>query len=470
MPMPTIVQTISYGQNTRPHFSVLLRAENEGVVLLDAPHRPMFYDARQFASIWTGNALALCVSEEKCSSLRAHFRRAIWGITFGRAVAITSLIAVTAIGWQVSRHHARFHATSKGPLVQRLTRSIPMFGPLVLLGFLGLFLAWRWEWIADKIEPRPMMSAPRFVDFGSLDAGEHKRQIEITNDGTTPLTISKIQTTCSCVSAEDPGQIPPGEKRRVSLAINPIPGTKFVDLVIWPNGSQAPQTVRLKFVGPIRPVLFPDRFEFSDSANATRSTTARLFFPGDESTESLRLESIDGPTDLATIELQAGASVFRNSFAIPPFNVTGERTIAIKLLPKAMATPGRHHFKLQMKHREVSFTVNLLCDIRPFQAFSMSTNSIVLSSRLDANGMAGTILDFPDDRAFAEYRAVADVPWLRGEVLRAADGRKQLRVLVVDDPRKRVATGVLRVAAIGLPKCHSDIHVCRENTGSNPTR
>jgi hypothetical protein len=111
--------------------------------------------------------------------------------------------------------------------------------------------------IVEKVEPKPEYSAEELkksaevhldnedIDFGKIERGQKvSKEFKIKNTGKTPLTITKVQSACNCISHKlTPETIEPGKHGKLELIYSPYQDGFNKDIVtIFTNDLNNPKT------------------------------------------------------------------------------------------------------------------------------------------------------------------------------------------------------------------------------------
>ena len=87
------------------------------------------------------------------------------------------------------------------------------------------------------------------MNYGTIEQNSNgKRSFVFTNNGKTPITISKIKVSCGCTVATKPEKpILPGETAKIGVkyATNRL-GKFSKTITVTSNASKKPKTLRIK--------------------------------------------------------------------------------------------------------------------------------------------------------------------------------------------------------------------------------
>ncbi len=84
------------------------------------------------------------------------------------------------------------------------------------------------KYIGGGGEGSSLVADPTALELGEVwESDAHRVEVPLTNKGETTITISRFATTCSCSSVEPTSiEIPPGETRRVVMALDLQPSSR----------------------------------------------------------------------------------------------------------------------------------------------------------------------------------------------------------------------------------------------------
>lgn len=131
-----------------------------------------------------------------------------------------------------------------------LKRPIPSLLALLLIGIAGC---------REDGQPRLAVES-QIVQFGVVPKGGKDLEIPLKNDGTAPLEIYEVATSCACTVVKAPKVIQPGEQ--VSLVIRSpshSPGPMASRLWVKSNDPASPHDFFLNWFGESPPKLAPPR-------------------------------------------------------------------------------------------------------------------------------------------------------------------------------------------------------------------
>jgi Protein of unknown function (DUF1573) len=102
-------------------------------------------------------------------------------------------------------------------------------------------------------------------DFGEITQGDKvSHTFGFTNEGTVPLVISRVQTTCGCTVPKWPSQpIPPGEKEEIAVTFNSAGKMGVQNKVITIHSNASEPVFRLT----LKSNVLKKQVESSDSGN-----------------------------------------------------------------------------------------------------------------------------------------------------------------------------------------------------------
>jgi hypothetical protein len=313
LPMPAIVQVHdSRFPDELPHFLVLLRAESDGVWLLDAPLPAYFLPEERFQQSWTGKVMVFAEDEGEASRIRgiAQTPQLIGSATWILLVGGVLLIGYMIIKWL--RRRGPSIISQLVPTAQRLCGqkqgSSPNYlvvGTLSVLFLVGGGFAAILVRHSSKHLGPECAFADSVLELGELKPGGQKVRVSIENKGGKPLDIAEIQSSCSCAVAKHPTSIPPHDSANIDVELNVPPGPGDAYLTVMSNDPRGPKHVSLRWHGKTEPFLNPRWIaESGVRLDQPYERTVYLLYPGGKSALQPQLEAFECANKY--IELQPG--------------------------------------------------------------------------------------------------------------------------------------------------------------------
>jgi hypothetical protein len=309
LPMPAIVHVRDPRRaDNPPHLLVMLRCDAGSVILLDPPMPAYSLSAEQFATVWTGNILVFARGPQEAQRLRGGASRTALALAAILAAFLTGLLALggMVVRWrQVGPSKSpRPSAVNERPGHERVRRilswrRVAMGACLVIVvvgavGLVGAFL---------PRERSPRCTLPDAeIELGELDPGTFQTRVSVRNDGTGPLAISAVRSSCTCASVKAPAQVEAGATSMLDVDLNISRGPQRAVLTIESNDPRGDKKLSLWWHGRSRPVLHPVRV-VADAAPADQpfEKTLKLIYPGGEKAIQPHLERVECDSPHVTV-------------------------------------------------------------------------------------------------------------------------------------------------------------------------
>jgi hypothetical protein len=341
LPLPAIAVLRGAPEGHSDHFTVLLRAEPQGAVIIDAPYSPEFLDWGRFAARWSGQVLVFCHSADEASALDRRLAWHAWLPRFRWPLLGLGVFTVLALGFLGRR--------PVGALIARSRLGAAVGAGLLAVTVVGIII-WqaqpRWLW---PLPPRCVIVDPE-QDLGEFTEPTRKHFLVIRNDGDAPLAVKKVHSNCGCVVSPmaDP-IIAPGETGTLSLELAAAPGPRRVLVTLETNDPARFHTAQLVWSGPSRPTLHPVWIEeTAPDMNQGFTRSVQLFYPGGRNAIKPELVGFEGEglrVDVASNDAEA-EQYFYTGFV--------EKIIGVcemRLTLPAPAEPGLKEIKGTLKFR-----------------------------------------------------------------------------------------------------------------------
>jgi hypothetical protein len=310
LPMPAIVHVRNSRRSGQPpHLLVLLRADAREVVLLDPPAPAYSLPTDDFATAFTGNVLVFPPSAEEA----ARLQRGAWAtVVAPAAVATAACFATLAFGTFILRRRARSFVGL--PAWVRRAAAVVCLAALSLASVAGVVYAvLPRERVARCVIPQSE------VDLGELDPGTFQTHVTVRNDGTAPLRITGVRSSCTCAKAAAPDQIEPGEAGRIVVDLNIGRGPQQARLVVQSDDPAGDIKVTLWWHARSRPVLHPIQNVATAPSDEPYRKTLKILYPGGDKALRPKLVKVecDSPhvsvregEDRPTAKVEAGGRTF----------------------------------------------------------------------------------------------------------------------------------------------------------------
>lgn len=461
LPCPAIVQTVSYHGDPNPHFSVLVSVLPDGVVLLDAPRAPLYFSAKKFAQIWSGRVLLLFPDAGAAARYQESATpggwRELWLSWAARFAWLAFGLGVVTVGVRYAWMRSTTASDPAGPF--RLTfrmRLLILAGTLIGLAALGTawptFTAW---------SPAAQLRFDPWKDVGVLTPGMHEIEFPVHNPGRLPLRVTKVTTTCQCVTVVPPEPVEPGQSRNLTLQVDPPPGPRTVDLVFHSNDPSGPKRLTVQLAGTTRPVLRPEVLYFDcDGSGRPVEQDIRVYFAGGPNLVP-ELGRADCEGGLVTFTPQPGSPATELYGVAPGVNsLVTYATVRATLAPLELTAPRRvmAHLTFKLGGSEYDHVVPVY--MQPKSALEFDQHGIIFQ----ANGTGGIdrnrVVKLRNGRAGQQFVIRQTPDWCRCAIETDAEGNPSLRIELRDPPNGAVTADQVIVADSADPGCRAIVNVC----------
>ena len=257
LPMPAIVHVLDPRRPDRKdHLVVLLKVEENRVVLLDPPAAAYYLPTAKFNEVWTGDVIAFAQGETEAASLMRGAKNALLGQSIVGLAVFLALVTVLMFALRTRR--------CRDFIRQRLRIFALTMLVLLLLG--SVFVIRSFYLRSPTIDgPICILERPK-QDLGILDLGPFHAQILVRNGGTKTLVISSLQFSCTCISSTfEPTSIEAGEIASIPVDVKVGNGPQNAIVIINCNDRIRPHTAQLKWHPRYKPILESSRI-IDDSA------------------------------------------------------------------------------------------------------------------------------------------------------------------------------------------------------------
>lgn len=434
LPMPAIVHVID-GRQAAPqfHLLVILRVDEDRVVLLDPPMPAYYLPNDDFAKVWTGNVLLFPSDQAAVDELTVgawHTRLSQVVLPVGGGVAVVALLLAGVGLVRRDRFVAGWNRTPRW-----VKGGVGVF--LLLLAGAGI--------IAFVATRPPANARCEFVnletELGELDPGTHVVEIKLKNTGDIPLEVTAVQSSCTCASVTAPPSIPPGGTGVLRADLNIGRGPQRTTFVVKSNDPSGDKTIRLLWSGRSRPILHPWNVDVDDAPSDRPSEqVVRLIFPSGD--RALRPQLVGVECDTPGVAVTQGETRMASTeeFIGRRF---GETDLRVTVQPPTNGLPIRTTAKLSIKHGDQTFHLSVPVTVHFRRPDLVPDSRGVLFAGEDRRALvgaertvrvAGTApkLDFPD------------LPtWL------AVDQHREANVIILR----------IRLTAVGDTSGHAIIHL-----------
>jgi hypothetical protein len=308
--MPAIVQMHDPDEPEKaPHFLVLLRAEADSVLLLDPPTPPYFLVNEGFENQWSGKVLVFPNNADEVRQLERQANQAMLLRSISWIWLAAGILALTcALMWLRHGAGGSLRARALLNLLPGILRTYLPKRPLARITALVLLLLGLASVATILLSPGPVPHARLVLDSSVINLGEvpnGTRSIEfaVRNEGQQPLTITEIQSNCSCVVAAPPARIEAGGTAVLHARLKVTPGARLVRMILHSNDPAGPKEVFVNWRGKgIVQLLPPIVAGASASIEEPFEHTLHLVFPGGRTALIPRLERFECPSNRVRVQ------------------------------------------------------------------------------------------------------------------------------------------------------------------------
>lgn len=227
-----------------------------------------------------------------------------------------------------------------------------LLAAVLLVGFSSISA--KLTWVEEKI------------DFGTIRETDGKvtRNFSCRNDGSEPVMISRVRTTCGCTSVATKGEtVLPGESVQLPVTYNPVgrPGHFDKGVMVYTADS----TYRLGVTGNVIPSEQTLNLRYPESVGGFRMTRSKVMM-GDVELGNLRSRSIAGfnVTDDSVIVRYKGH--YKDiSVGVYPDMVApaGMVSISVVYKPTDEKEIGRHDFDLPFEFGDSTVVIPMVANV-----------------------------------------------------------------------------------------------------------
>ncbi len=207
------------------------------------------------------------------------------------------------------------------------------------------------------------------VDLGVLDPGEVDFTVPFRNDGSVPLRVGQVSSTCSCTNAEATPEVGPAGSGTVRGKVKVQSGPGAAELTVATEGTGEPRKLRLKWFGKSTPTLVPAALDVRMRAGVAQSRQVEISYPAGDPPIPLRFVGVSGLPEGARVELIEnnpaaikGLPGVSTSVHAAPSPFIGKAKLRIDL--PASPTPGSIAFECVVKFTQQSKTIELPFTVR----------------------------------------------------------------------------------------------------------
>ncbi len=468
LPMPAIVQVHDPRHPDEPaHLLVLLRPASDGVYLIDPPYAAYFLPDSRFAGTWTGNVLVFARDEEEAARIRAAamgHQAMRWGLVAWLVGGLALGIVLTRRWWlRVCAGCIEHARTGSAALASRIPRSAfigTACGACIALASAGAYVWW-WNGPGRTVPPSCVFDKP-VHELGELVPGEGKYRVTITNEGTSPLHIAGVTSTCACASVKTPQVVEPGQTRIMEVSLNIAPGPQNARLRVDSNDPEGPKTVMLSWHGKAEPTLVPYRIEAQRvRADQAYERTVKLVYPGGKSARVPTLERWE--SDCPLVEVRAGRNdpqAMRLAVSGLMTRILGEQDLQVTVRPPATPGPVRSACKLFFKYGHSTVSLTLPISVQFVSAEIAPEVTSVVFSALHSDELAGhERVVRVADRHGAELIVENAPAWLSCRLSREEDGSAFLHLKIIQRPAESMVQSTLQIVRRQEPDIRTPLRV-----------
>jgi predicted double-glycine peptidase len=471
LPMPAIVELHDRDKPNEPHhLLVLVGAQADGVMLLDAPYPAYFLPDANFRKVWTGNVLVFARSAEEASSIltphqtRRAVTMALW--ILGGAGGIV-LLSLGVWNWLRARR-----ATGRPALISResLTRpwariprwlTVSSLAALVLaLGAAAFFASGLF--LRAATPPQCVFDTP-VIELGVLAPGARVIPVTITNPGNAPLHISAVHSTCTCAVPKYPERIEPGQSAVLDVELSVTPGPRGARISVESNDPQGEKHVALSWHGIARPRLAPGQIT-EPAANGAHvfERTIKLIYPGGKNAIVPRIDRLE--CDSPRVQIREGRNdplAIRLASSGLLVDVMGELDLHVTVQPPAEPESFQAVARLTFKYGADSALFHIPIEVRFTGAeLAPDVNTVAFSA-----GSGGELKGQERVVRVAERKPGGDLvvtdapPWLDCQCLeRSAEG-SLLRFRITEEPMPSSGQHTVHIARRDDPQARVALRV-----------
>jgi hypothetical protein len=462
LPMPAIAQFRNPERpDLPPHLLVVLRADNDGVTLLDAPFPPNFLPAERLEMYWTGYVLVFPENESDAQSIQssAFAQQGLgiallgWGALGGIAIIVILLRAFWLSGQQKPENRTRFSFFGRTPLRQRqvVVAGCVAFavigGSLVAVGF--------YKW-AHGQNPQCSIAQP-VVDLGNQEPGEHLIRVPIANTGRNRLEIQSVTSNCSCAAvAKYPETIDSGEQAIINVQLKVTPGRRGVTFRVLSNDPSGPKTILISWQGATKPVLVPPLVDSSPVAmSQPYERSVALIYSGGKSALIPQLEKFECDSPLVHITQGANNPIARQ-FARSGLLTTIQGQLDLKLSVDPPPKPElvRSLCKLFFRFGSETVSVTLPISVSFVRgSLPVDVRSFVFSAKHASELVGQCRFVSVSNPGLERELACGDVPeWLECKILSRSPKETLMALQISKEPDERVSVRTIKIGITGDPE------------------
>jgi hypothetical protein len=425
--MPAIIEIRQPGASQSPsHFVVLLRVEESGVWVLDAPYSPFFVPDERLLAVWTGRIMIFPEGEEYAEQLRKLATERVAADWSYRLVLLALLTGLAAL-WH------RKVITWGGSVVHLL----PWRAAVSVIALAGLVIGMYCLWGQASQPPQCLFDQTMYY-LGELPPGIVSHRIALRNPSRKPLLISGTRSSCTCATVIVPDTVGPGETAFLEVELSITPGPRGARLTVQSNDPEGPKSVMLAWHGKTGPELLPARIDvYQWRADRPCVRQLRLLYPSGPT--AVRPRFVRCETDSPHVSVDPGedrSSPAGLAVAGAPARITGEQELVVTIRPPSV--PGRLTSKCILVYRYGEEEVRLTLPIAVQFWGGVTTplaSSVVFSAVRPAEIVGHERVIDVIHESDANALSIRDAPhWLHARAEPDALGNLELRLRVTGVP------------------------------------